>query len=191
MWFLLLCVLLGVFAPSRADAHMAETRTWVFAPEVAETRLETEPQAVGTHQENGLWNYEHAPGCTQAAESAVQPRNALGQFMSKAPGQRPPGFNAVDDFVTQAQKNGYEVVEREVSFNTPFGQRRYDAVLRDPVTGRTSGIEIKSSAGAMNRGDAAARQQFAADRWINESGGATSVGGKGGITIESTYKIQW
>jgi hypothetical protein len=70
LWFLILCVLLGVFAPSRADARMAETRTWVFAPEVAETRLETEPQAVGTHQENGLWNYEHAPGCTQAAENA-------------------------------------------------------------------------------------------------------------------------
>lgn len=68
LWFLLLCVLLDVFAPSRADARLAETRTWVFAPEVAETRLETEPQAVGTHQENGLWNYEHAPGCTQAAE---------------------------------------------------------------------------------------------------------------------------
>ncbi len=70
LWFLLLCVLLGVFAPSRADARLAETRTWVFAPEVAETRLETEPQAVGTHQENGLWNYEHAPGCTQTAENA-------------------------------------------------------------------------------------------------------------------------
>ncbi len=69
LWFLVLCVLLGVFAPSRADARLAETRTWGFAQEVAETRLETEPQAVGTHQENGLWNYEHAPGCTQAAES--------------------------------------------------------------------------------------------------------------------------
>ena len=73
LWFLLLCVLLGVFAPSRADARLAETRTWVFAPEVAETRLKTEPQAVGTHQENGLWNYEHAPGCTQAAESRLVP----------------------------------------------------------------------------------------------------------------------
>jgi hypothetical protein len=68
-------VLLGVFAPSRADARLAETRTWVFAPEVAETRLKTEPQAVGTHQENGLWNYEHAPGCTQAAESAAVAKN--------------------------------------------------------------------------------------------------------------------
>ncbi len=61
-----------MFAPSRADARLAETRTWIFAPEVAETLLETEPQAVGTHQENGLWNYEHAPGCTQAAESVAE-----------------------------------------------------------------------------------------------------------------------
>jgi hypothetical protein len=52
---------------------MAETRTWVFAAEVAEMRLETEPQAVGTHQENGLWNYEHAPGCTQAAKTVANP----------------------------------------------------------------------------------------------------------------------
>ena len=81
LWFLILCVLLGVFAPSRADARMAETRTWVFAPEVAETRLETEPQAVGTHQENGLWNYEHAPGCTQAAENVAAP---TGRFYSAA-----------------------------------------------------------------------------------------------------------
>ena len=78
LWFLLLCVLLGVFAPSRADARMAETRTWVFAPEVAETRLEAEPQAVGTHQENRLWNYEHAPGRTQAAKTARVPVQSIG-----------------------------------------------------------------------------------------------------------------
>ena len=57
---------------------MAETRTWVFAPEVAQTRLETEPQAVGTHQENGLWNYEHAPGCTHAAER-IPPRYVVNE----------------------------------------------------------------------------------------------------------------
>ena len=92
-----------------------------------------------------------------------------------------------------AKANGYEVVSREVSFNTPFGQRKYDLVLRNPATGATSGVEIKSSAGAMNRWDADARQQFAADSWINMNGGATSVGGagKGGIEIQSTYKIQW
>lgn len=123
--------------------------------------------------------------------SASQPRNALGQFMPKSPGQTPPGQSAVDHFVAQAQRNGYQVMGREVTFKTLFGPRRYDVILRDPVTGRFSGIEIKSSEAAMNRGDAAARQQFAADRWINLNGGATSVGGKGGIIIESTYTIQW
>ena len=68
LWFLVLCVLAGAFAPSRAGARVSETRTWVFAPEVVETRLETEPQAAATHQENGLWNYEHAPGCCLAPE---------------------------------------------------------------------------------------------------------------------------
>jgi len=45
----------------------------------------------------------------------------------------------------------------------------------------------------MDRFDAPARQQFAADRWININGGATSVGGvgKSGIDIQSTYKLQW
>ena len=70
-------------------------------------------------------------------------------------------------------------------------ERRYDLILRNRTTGATSGTEIKSSANAMNRFDAPARQQFAADRWINTNGGATSVGSKGGITIDSTYKIQW
>lgn len=84
-----------------------------------------------------------------------------------------------------------QVVGREVTFITPFGNRRYDLILRNPATNATSGIEIKSSASAMDRWDAAARQQFAADRWINMNGGATSIGGKGGITIESTYKLQW
>src|SRR5690554_5375917 len=70
LWFLVLLVCVSAFAPSRAEARAAENRTWVFLPTVTETRLETEPQVAGTHQENGLWNYEHAPGCTLAAERA-------------------------------------------------------------------------------------------------------------------------
>jgi len=131
-------------------------------------------------------------GLTAKGSSLLeQPRNELGQFTIKTPGQSAPGFNAVDDFVAQAQANGFEVVAREVSFQTPFGLRRYDLVLRNPLTRATSGIEIKSSMGAMDRWDAAARQQFAADRWINSNGGATAVGGKGPIRIDSTYKILW
>jgi len=70
LWMLVLLVCVSAFAPSRAEARAAENRTWVFLPQTVETRLETEPQVAGTHQENGLWNYEHAPGCTLAAESA-------------------------------------------------------------------------------------------------------------------------
>ncbi len=127
--------------------------------------------------------------------SSEQPRNALGQFMSKtAPGEIRPGTSAEDDFCALAEANGLEVI-REVTYRTPFGNRRYDAVLRDPKTGEASGVEIKSSESAMNRETGSdARQQFAADRWINmkgQSGGVSSVGSKGGIRIKSTYKVQW
>jgi hypothetical protein len=71
LWMLVLLVCVSAFAPSRAEARAAQNRTWVFAPQTTETRLENEPQVAGTHQENGLWNYEHAPGCCLAAESEV------------------------------------------------------------------------------------------------------------------------
>jgi hypothetical protein len=49
--------------------------------------------------------------------------------MSKTrPGQAIPGASSVDDFAAQAQKNGFDVLGREISVNTPFGQRRYDLV---------------------------------------------------------------
>ena len=127
-----------------------------------------------------------------ATKSVEQLRNALGQFMTKSPGQTTPGSSAVDDFVAQAEQNGYTVIDREVTFETPFGLRRYDVILENPETGATGGIEIKSSMEAMDRWDAAARQQFAADRWINMlEEGATSIGMKYNITITSTYKILW
>jgi hypothetical protein len=117
-----------------------------------------------------------------------QPRNALGQFMPMNPGDVPSGFNAVEDFANQAQANGFNVLGREVSFQTPFGIRRYDLILENPDTEVVSGMEIKSSEGAFDRWNA---QQFNADRWINLNGGATSIGAKSDITIDSTYKILW
>jgi hypothetical protein len=77
-----------------------------------------------------------------------------------------------------------------VTFNTPFGTRRMDVILENPQTGLVGGVEIKSSLGAFNRFDQAARQQFSADRWINTYG-ATSVGEQSGITINNTIKILW
>ena len=71
--------------------------------------------------------------------------------------------------------------------------RRYDVVVRDPKTGAAgSGVEIKSSEGAMNRNDESAKQQFRADRWINmQREPIVSIGKREGIPIGSTYKIQW
>ncbi|WCJ57960.1 hypothetical protein NXS98_09485 [Fontisphaera persica] len=100
------------------------------------------------------------------------------------------GVRAVDDFIAQAQANGMLVRGREVTFNTPFGARRMAVILENPQKGLIGGVEIKSSVGAFNRFDRAARQQFSADRWINTYG-ATSVGEQSGITINNTIKILW
>ena len=114
LWFLILCVLLGVFAPSRADARLAETRTWVFAPEVAQTRLETEPQAVGTHQENGLWNYEHARGCTQAAENVVRPASSPHYSVLQRVELRPGTLSASDgNHFRQGNRQVHEMMQAD------------------------------------------------------------------------------
>jgi hypothetical protein len=121
-----------------------------------------------------------------------QPRNALGQFMKKGqPGEAIPGASAVDDFAAQAQRNGFDVVGREVTVDTPFGQRRYDLALRNQQTGAVTGVEIKSSEAAFTRFDAPARQQFAADRWLNARGGAEAVGKLKGTQIDDAIKILW
>jgi hypothetical protein len=120
-----------------------------------------------------------------------QPRDALGRFSSKThTGQRPPGFSAVDDFASKAENNGFDVVGREVVVNTPFGQRRYDVVLRDRMTGAVHGVEVKSTQSAFEKFDEAARQQFAADRWVNRWG-AEAVGRFKGLRIEGSSKLLW
>ena len=102
------------------------------------------------------------------------------------------GAQAVDDFVASAQANGMQIAGRgEVSVQTPFGLRKYDLALRDPGTNELWGIEIKSSEGAFNRFDAPARQQFAADRWVNEYG-ANVVGKNAELgRMTGSYKILW
>ena len=60
----------------------------------------------------------------------------------------PPGSSAVNDFINQATQNGWTLVDTEVSFDTPFGVRRYDAVLTDPNEVHW-GFEIKSSEGGI------------------------------------------
>src|SRR5260370_15290617 len=95
-----------------------------------------------------------------------------------------------NDFVANALAKGLSVVGRRVAVNTPFGMRFIDGVLEDPNTGLNYGVEIKSSVGAFNRNDAAARQQFAADRWINQYG-AVGIGQHHGLKIAGTAKILW
>jgi hypothetical protein len=129
---------------------------------------------------------------SRGAASLEQPRNSIGQFMGKTrPGQAMPGGTAVDDFAVQAQRNGFDVIGREVSVDTPFGRRRYDLVIRDRATGAITGVEIKSSQSAFKRFDEAARQQFAADRWLRTQGGLDATGNNKGLFIEDAIKILW
>ncbi len=117
-----------------------------------------------------------------------------GRFLRKVPGQSSPGSSAEDEFAALAKANGFEV-KRNVTFKTPFGNRRFEVVLRDPKTGKASGVEVKSSEGAMNRNDVGSRQQFAADRYINRQAisgkRVVAIGQHTGTEIESTYKIRW
>ncbi len=137
-------------------------------------------------------NAKYNQGVPRGAAAAEQARNSLGQFMSRTrPGQAIPGATAVNDFVEQAERNGLDVLGREITVNTPFGQRRYDIVVRDRATGAVTGIEIKSSRGAFHRFDGPARQQFAADRWLREQGGLHAVGGAKGLFIDDAVKILW
>ena len=78
---------------------------------------------------------------------------------------------------------------RRVTVRTPFGRRVIDTVLRDE-NGVNYGVEVKSSVGAFTRNDAPARQQFAADRWINQNG-AVGIGKDKDIVISGTSKILW
>jgi hypothetical protein len=114
----------------------------------------------------------------------------LAKCKSGVQANRIAGARAVDGFIAQAEANGMQVVGKEVTFDTPFGARRMDVILLNPESGEIGGVEIKSSLGAFDRFDAAARQQFSADRWINTFGG-TSVGEQSGITINNTIKILW
>jgi hypothetical protein len=100
------------------------------------------------------------------------------------------GARAVDDFIARARACGMEVLGRDVTFKTPFGARRMDVILKNPQTGLIGGVEIKSSVGALNRFDAAARQQFSADRWINTFG-AQGAGRHSDMFIDNTVKILW
>jgi hypothetical protein len=81
------------------------------------------------------------------------------------------GIDPVDDFIAQARANGYEVIGREISVLTPFEMRRVDVVIRNPTTGATGGIELKSSDAEFRKFKP---EQFSADEWINRFGARTT-----------------
>jgi len=150
------------------------------------------PETVYNLEVNGEHIYHVGPGSVLVHNGCEQQRNALGQFMKKGQqGDAAPGSSSVDDFAAHAEGNGFDVMGREVSVNTPYGQRRYDLVIRNRQTRAITGVEIKSSQAAMARFDAGARQQLAADRWLNTRGGADAIGKLKGTRIEDTIKILW
>lgn len=102
-----------------------------------------------------------------------------------------PGLAAVLDFIRAAEKNGFVVAGREVVVHTPFGDRRYDVLLRSQVTGKYTAVEVKSSWNAFTRFDREARQQFAADRWLNRRGGANATGRFKRYHISGAGRIMW
>jgi hypothetical protein len=178
--FLLAAVAAAVPAPA-LTARATETRAWEKTPAPLESRLDESLQLLNLHQQNGGAGYDDALGSPLAAESAG----------AQVAANRIAGAQAVDDFIANAEANGAQVAGREVSVQTPFGLRRYDVVLRDPATGALQGVEVKSSVGAFNRFDAAARQQFAADRWVNQYG-ADAVGQNASLgRIQGSSKILW
>ena len=126
-----------------------------------------------------------------AEETTVTPwgtRDLLTGKFTKGPRA---GIDPVDDFIAQANANGYEVVSREITFRTPFENRRIDVLLRHPVTKKIFGVELKSTAEEFAKLNV---PQNAADRYINLYS-ASAVGEKaraaGVTTVDSIIKILW
>ena len=102
------------------------------------------------------------------------------------------GKDPVEDFIEHARENGFEVLgSGEISVETPFCLRRPDTVLRNPMTGRVGGVEIKSTPEEFAKTNPS---QAAADRYINTFG-AKAVGKnaeEAGIKdLDYMMKIQW
>lgn len=71
LWLLVVLALAGAFAPSRAGARVAETRTWDFFAANANVRPESAPQVADSRLGFEGHGYELAPGYSQAAENAA------------------------------------------------------------------------------------------------------------------------
>jgi hypothetical protein len=71
LWLLVVLTLAGALAPSRACAHVAETRTGDFFATATNSHQETESQVADSHQGFAVAGYETASGYPQAAETTA------------------------------------------------------------------------------------------------------------------------
>jgi hypothetical protein len=71
LWLLVVLTLAGAFAPSRAGARTAETRTGDFFAATANARPESAPQVADSRLGFEGHGYELAPGYSQAAETTA------------------------------------------------------------------------------------------------------------------------
>lgn len=78
LWSLVILACVGAFAPSRASARVAETRTWNFFAATANARPESAPQVADSRRGFEGHGYELAPGYSQAAERTTTLYRAVG-----------------------------------------------------------------------------------------------------------------
>lgn len=140
LWLLVVLTLAGAFAPSRAGARTAETRTWDFFAATANAHPENAPQVADSHLGNLVFGYELAPGYSQAAENAL-PRQTMAT-----------GKEWFDHF---AGKYGAQNVEwtsgsgRTISWPSQLPRPATSEMIRVPPPGRSSAFvpQLESVAG--------------------------------------------
>lgn len=129
---------------------------------------------------------------SNVSKGGEQGRDAMGRFISKLPGQSPPGSSAENQFAAFMEANGFTVV-RNVSVRTPFSpdKRTYEVGIVDPATGEIDAYEVKSTRSAMERRDPPARAQFSSDRYVNMKGRVDAIGAHKGKIVRSATKLGW
>jgi hypothetical protein len=114
LWLFVVLACVGAFAPSRACARVAETRTWDFFAAATNARPESAAQVAGTHQSNDGCGYELAPGFPQAAESAAPKAYSVAYRTRLAP-ESYPGASRAAHF-QEANGNLLKAMEGDASF---------------------------------------------------------------------------
>lgn len=156
LWLLVVLTLAGAFAPSRAGARTAETRTWDFFAATANARPESAPQVADSRLGFEGHGYELAPGYSHAAENIP----ARGIQLNKA----------IGDATADAIAARYPFALREVPLNTIYGPRRVDVLT---LGERNLAIESKVGRTLLSNKDV--RRELARDFWLKRSGKVDDV----------------